>query len=470
MPVLCVLPKQPARATPTGASPSNVDELQLKELLCPYRGGIQRVPIAMRGGAIGLLRLSSLARVCQSKCVIPADTNKNASTAWLEITVDPSGLTFETDPLGTFPLWWFEDDSRVVITSEVKSLIALQGIEVELDDTALRKARHPLDFSPFQRVRRVYPGAILRVSPTLEVTEERRTPLVFRPTSMFATTAVSEDALDAALIASARAICGDGATSATWGAFLSGGIDSSLATALTHARHPDVQTFTLGTYLGDEYSDAETLASHLGLTHTRVPADEEAALVHFEHAVFCNEMTDGLTAETLAQLGILAAAAAAKNVRRIVTGYGADLLFGSMLRHQQYMKVTAVDDLQSLIERTCWTGEFAPFYAWSHGIEIHHLFWDPAVMNTAFRIPPECSFDGTEEKVLLRSVAAERGHLDHRHVRRKKQAMTDGTQFNQLLSSALGLGNSYAYEQKSARCISQLKSLLDRTRTEGVAS
>ena len=80
------------------------------------------------------------------------------------------------------------------------------------------------------------------------------------------------------------------------------------------------------------------------------------------------------------------------------------------------------------------------------------------------------SFDGTEEKVLLRSVAAERGHLDHRHVRRKKQAMTDGTQINQLLSSALGLGNSYAYEQKSARCISQLKNLLDRTRTEGVAS
>ena len=243
-----------------------------------------------------------------------------------------------------------------MITSEVKSLIALQGVQVELDDNALRKARHPLDFSPFRRVRRVYPGAILRVSPTLELTEERRTPLVFRPTSMFATTAVSEDALDAALIASARAICGDGATSATCGTFLSGGIDSSLATALTHASHPDVQTFTLGTDLGDEYSDAETLASHLGLTHTRVTADEEAALVHFEHAVFCNEMTDGLTAETLAQLGILAAAAAAKNVRRIVTGYGADLLFGSMLRHQQYMTVTAVDDLQSLIERTCWTG------------------------------------------------------------------------------------------------------------------
>jgi asparagine synthetase B (glutamine-hydrolysing) len=468
MPVLCVLLKQPAKVMPNGASPCVVDEARLEELLCPYRGKIQRVAIAMRG-AVGVLRLSSLAGVRQSKCVIPADTRKNAATAWLEITVDPTGLTFETDPLGTFPLWCFEDDSRVVITSEVKSLTALHGVAVELDDDALRKARHPADFSPFRGVQRVYPGAILRVSPTLELTEERRTPLTYRPTSMFATVAASEDALDAALISSARAICSDGAAQATWGTFLSGGIDSSLATALTHVCQPYVQTFTLGTDLGSEYAEAEELASHLFLRHTRVAANAEAAVAHFERAVFCNEMVDGLTAETLAQLGVLAAAAS-ENVRRVVTGYGADLLFGSMLRHEQYMKVTAVDDLHSLIERTCWTGEFAPFYAWSHGIEIHHLFWEPAVMNAAFRIPPESSFDGTEEKVLLRRVAAERGHLDHRHVRRKKQAMTDGTQFNQLLSSALGLGDSYAYGQKSARCISQLKCLLDPTMTEGIAS
>jgi asparagine synthetase B (glutamine-hydrolysing) len=465
MPVQCVLLKRRAKAAPAAAW---LDESLLAELLCPYRGGIQRVAIAMRG-TVGVLRLSSLARVCQSKCVIPADTRKNASTAWLEITVDPTGLTFETDPLGTFPLWCFEDDSRVVITSEVKSLIALQGVQVELDDNALQKARHPADFSPFRGVRRVYPGAILRVSPTLELTEERRTPLAYRPTSMFATDAASEDALDAALIASARAICGDGAARATWGTFLSGGIDSSLATALTHVRQPDLQTFTLGTDLGNEYADAEELTSHLCVSHTRVAADAEAAVAHFEHAVFCNEMVDGLTAEILAQLGILAAAAS-KNVRRVVTGYGADLLFGSMLRHEQYMAATAVEDLRSLIERTCWTGEFAPFYAWSQGIEIHHLYWDPAVMNAAFRIPPESSFDGTEEKVLLRRLAAERGHLDRRHVRRKKQAMTDGTQFNRLLSSALGLGPSYAYEQKGARCISKLKNVMDRTMTEGVAS
>jgi carbapenam-3-carboxylate synthase len=469
VPFLCVLLKQPARVTPTGASPSDVDELCLKELLCPYRGRIQRVPVAMHGGAVGVLRLSSLAGVSQSKCLIPAGTRKNASTAWLEISMEPGGLTFETDPLGTFPLWWFEDESRVVITSEVKSLVALEGIEVELDDDSLQKARHPADFSPFRGIRRVYPGAVLRVSPTLELTEERRAPLDYRPTSMFANESAGQDALERALIDSARAICGGGATRASWGTFLSGGIDSSLATALIQVWQPAVQTFTLGTDLGNEYSDAEALASSLGLRHTRVTADAKAAVDLFEHAVFCNEMVDGLTAEILAQLGILAAAAA-ENVRSVVTGYGADLLFGSMLRHQQYIKATAVDDLQSLIERTCWTGEFAPFYAWSLGVEMHHLYWDPNVMNAAFRVPPEFSFDGTEEKVLLRSTAVERGHLHRRHALRKKQAMTDGMQFNRLLSSGLGVDSSFAYEEKSTRCISKLKDVLARTVSEGVAS
>lgn len=468
MPVLCVLLKQPARVTPTGASPSAVDGLRLQELLCPYRGGIQHFPIAMRGGTVGVLWLSSLARVGKSKCVIPRDTRKNPSTVWLEITMDPSGLTFETDPLGTFPLWCFQDDSRVVITSEVKSLTALQGVQVELDDNALRKARHPADFSPFVGVRRVYPGAILHVSPNVELTEEHRQPLVYQSASMFASESEAEDALDAALAESARAICGDG-DRAPWGTFLSGGVDSSLATTLASRHQPDIRTFTLGTDLGNEYQEAEALASTLGLAHTRVVTDAEDAVTHFEHAVFCNEMVDGLTAEIVAQLSILAKAAS-NDVRGIVTGYGADLLFGSMLRHQDYMAATAVDDLQSLIERTRWTGEFTPFYGWTHGVEIHHLFWDPAVMNTAFRIPPEFSYGGAEEKVLLRRMAVTRRHLGRRHASRKKQAMTDGMGFNRLLSAALGIDSSRGYEEKNARCISQLTTEFNRTMTEGVAS
>lgn len=459
MPFLCVFSKPRGRDAHATAARVGVDLVLLAGRLCPYGGELRRVE--MPHGALHLTSLAALPvgdAESRTTCLIPRGTHKNAQTAWLEIELEGPEVRFETDPLGMFPLWYFEDEGRLVITSEVKSLLAL-GIEVGFEPEA-SAARRPPAFSPYRHVRRVTPGATLSVSADGVVTEHRRDPLVYRPASMMESEEAGKSLLETALVASARAI---GGGAGGWGTFLSGGIDSSIATSLMKRTCPDLRTFTLGTALGDEYSEAEDLALHLGVSHARVVAREADAIEHFDRAVFCNETIDGLTAETLAQLSILGKAAA-PSVRHVVTGYGADLLFGSMLRHELYMKVTGVDDLQSLIERTCWTGEFCPFFAWSLGIEIHHLFWDPDVMNSAFRIPPEASFDGTQdaqEKRLLRNMATERGLLERRHAHREKQAMTDGTQFNQVCSSALRLASKHAYDQKNARCVAQLRPLYE---------
>jgi asparagine synthetase B (glutamine-hydrolysing) len=458
MPFLFVRPKQREIAP---------DVTRLATRLCPYRGAITRIELAG-----GQLYVSSLAELAPGRVAIPARTQRNPQTSWLELRDDGTGARFETDPLGTFPLWVVETDDFVVVTSEVKSLRAIDGFEIAFEPERWPAHRkRPPDYSPYANVRRIYPGAILHVSRTGAVREDRRTALVYRPAELITSPDEQRAELDAALLESARAIAGAGAA---WGAFLSGGIDSSLATALVQRHHAELRTFTLGTEHGDEYGDAEALARHLNVPHERVFASRQDALAHFERAVFCNETIDGITAETLAQLSILASAAAAKVHRAvtpdgdardgfascIVTGYGADLLFGSMLRHELYMKVTGVDDLQSLIERTCWSGEFAPFYAWSLGVAVHHLFWDPRVMNCAFRIPPEASFDGTREKLVLRTLAVARGYLLESHAFRRKQALTDGTQFNCVLSSALGLEGAHAYDGKNARAISILRRVL----------
>jgi asparagine synthetase B (glutamine-hydrolysing) len=470
MPFLCVFHKRANEENRTSA----IDLDRLSKLLCPYRGALTRHDLSH-----GVLFLSTIGGVTSRAAVsmptatdawaIPAGTRKNAQTAWLEIAADDHGALFRTDPLGTFPLWYFEDETRLVVTGEVKSLTALADVRVAFRADAFDSPRHPPDFSPYEAIRRVPPGAVLRVSRELLVTEESREALQYRPASMLASASECATLLESALLDSARAI---GSSSegrpelaeergGGWGTFLSGGVDSSIATSLMKRLRPELSTFTLGTALGDEYADAEALAAYLGASHTRVFATEPDAIAYFERAVFCNETVDGLSAETLAQLGVLAAESATRSVRHIVTGYGADLLFGSMLRHELYMKVTGVDDLRSLIERTCWSGEFAPFFAWSLGVEIHHLFWDPSVMNCAFRIPLDTSFDGEREKIVLRDVACERGYMLREHAHRRKQALTDGTQFNQVLSSAFRLQSRHAYDEKNARCIAQLRRLYD---------
>jgi len=101
-------------------------------------------------------------------------------------------------------------------------------------------------------------------------------------------------------------------------------------------------------------------------------------------------------------------------------------------------------------------------FAWSLGIEIHHLFWDPDVMNCAFRIPNEYNFDGEREKVALRTLAVDGGFMEQSHAFRKKHAMTDGTQFNRVLSNALVLDDNYSYDRKSDQCIVLLDKIFNQ--------
>lgn len=451
MSFLCVLTQANASRDATYA-----DTDRLVELLCPYQGQLQYV--SLPSGALYLSELADYqALYNEFTCTIPKGSAKNPQTSWMELKADDSELVFNTDPLGTFPIWYLHEGERLIITSEVKSLLALvEKAEIQLNQQAIDKGgKRPADFSPYHNIKRVPPGCTLIVERDLSLSAVGGSPLQYRPAEKFQCIEEAKAELAAALVRSSQSIAQASDHCAT---FLSGGIDSSTATALMNRLSLNLPTFTLGTEFGDEYLDAEDLANYLEAPHNRVFADQKDASSHFERAIFCNETVDGLTAETLAQLSILSQAAS-QHVTDVVTGYGADLLFGSMLRHELYMQVTGVDDLQSLIERTCWSGEFSPFFAWSLGIQLHHLFWDPEVMNCAFRIPDEANFDGIREKVPLRTLAVENAFMQHQHAFRKKHAMTDGTQFNRVLSEAYGLADNYSYGAKDQLCVAHLEQL-----------
>src|SRR4029077_14967796 len=89
-----------------------------------------------------------------------------AQTAWLEIRADGDTARFETDPLGTFPLWVAETDAFVAVTGEVKCLRALDGFAIAFEPERWPADRkRPPDYSPYANIARVRPGAVLRVAP-----------------------------------------------------------------------------------------------------------------------------------------------------------------------------------------------------------------------------------------------------------------------------------------------------------------
>jgi asparagine synthetase B (glutamine-hydrolysing) len=114
----------------------------------------------------------------------------------------------------------------LIVTGKVKGLLAMGGLVIGFEPERWPASRkRPPDYSPHANVRRVFPGAVVHVSADLEVREERRAPLEYLPATILETDA-RQARLEEALLESAREIA---ACEGPWGAFVSGGIDSSLA-------------------------------------------------------------------------------------------------------------------------------------------------------------------------------------------------------------------------------------------------
>lgn len=119
------------------------------------------------------------------------------------------------------------------------------------------------------------------------------------------------------------------------GAFLSGGIDSSLIVALMREVQDDVQTFTIGFdedswVATDESDDAERIARHLGTHHRRLAVTGRDALDVVPQLA---RMYDFPFADVSAIPTTLVSAFARRHVTVSLSGDGADELFGGYARY-----------------------------------------------------------------------------------------------------------------------------------------
>ena len=167
----------------------------------------------MRGGAVGVLRLSSLAGVSQSKCVIPAARARM-----------PRRRGSRSPGIGP------DRNSRPIRSGPSRS--GVTGMTPHHDHRRSEEPHGPSGRRGRTRRNLCRNHDVLRISVrsggfsacTLE--QSRVSPIRadrgappgsrVRPVSMFASDAASEDGLEAALIASARAICSDGAAGRHW--------------------------------------------------------------------------------------------------------------------------------------------------------------------------------------------------------------------------------------------------------------
>lgn len=243
-------------------------------------------------------------------------------------------LVLARDRFGQKPLFLLEQDGMLLFASEIKSLLAFPGVRPVVNRDALwdyfAYRYVPAPATLFRGIRKLMPGCQAvweagRLTETRYYTPPDREPLT-TPTSLRDPVGSFLEKLDEAV--RIRMI-----SDVPFGAFLSGGIDSSAVVGLMsrHLNQP-VKTFSVG-FAESGYSElgyARTIADLFHTDHHELTVSQDHLMAHLPALV---RFHDAPVAEPSDIPIYLLSIEAAKSVKMVLTGEGADEFLGGYPKH-----------------------------------------------------------------------------------------------------------------------------------------
>lgn len=186
-------------------------------------------------------------------------------------------LILVRDRLGVKPLFYFERDGRVYFASDIKAIWAACNEELSLDYTAMDSYLNfyciPQEYTIFQGVKKVLPAHYIKFSRNSSNTE-RYWFLTFANKGRKKEEEYLEEATDKIREAVSRRLISD----VPLGAFLSGGVDSSVVVALMTQLSSQIKTFSVG-FKDESYSElkyARAVAKKFSTDHHELIIEPDA--------------------------------------------------------------------------------------------------------------------------------------------------------------------------------------------------
>ena len=220
------------------------------------------------------------------------------------------------------------------------------------------------------------------------------------------------------------------------GAFLSGGLDSSAICALLARRLPGLHTFAVGLPGSPDLAAARRVADHLGTVHHERVVDPEEIAAALPDIVWSLESTDPDLVRSAVPTWFVAELAA-RHVKVVLTGEGADELFAGYRYHADVPAELLHDELRrSLGEMHHVNLQRVDRMTMAHSLEARVPFLDLDFIDAALRVPVELKLPtGGPEKWVLREAVADL--LPPDIVWRTKSQFDEGTGVGDLVDRAL---------------------------------
>lgn len=257
------------------------------------------------------------------------------------------------DPLGIKPLYYAAREKEFAFASELQALQPLPWLDDSIDPAALyayfRYLCVPAPASILRGVRKLPSGSLLR-------RDAGGVRIIRYWNAEARAKAARNDPLDLSFLAAAdelevrlrRSIRLHMQSDVPYGAFLSGGVDSSTVVALMQAESTrPVKTFSIGftDISHDESRHARAVAQHLGTDHHELilNADDVPALIPEVASYYDEPFADGSSIPTF-----LVSKFAREHVTVSLSGDGGDELFGG---YPRYFWASRIEKLRNRLTR-----------------------------------------------------------------------------------------------------------------------
>lgn len=235
-------------------------------------------------------------------------------------------------------------------------------------------------------------------------------------------------------------------TDVPYGVLLSGGLDSSLISAivqkfaprrveengLSEAWWPKVHSFAVGLEGSPDLIAAQKVADSIGTVHHTIHFTEQEGIDALKEVIYHLETYDVTTVRASTPMYLMARKIKAMGIKMVLSGEGADEIFGGYLYfhkapNAQEFHEELVRKLENLHRFDCLRANKS-MSAW--GIEARVPFLDKNFMDIAMRINPEDKMcgNGKIEKGILRK--AFEGYLPEEILWRQKEQFSDGVGYS----------------------------------------
>jgi asparagine synthase (glutamine-hydrolysing) len=220
------------------------------------------------------------------------------------------------------------------------------------------------------------------------------------------------------------------------GAFLSGGLDSSAICALLVRQVPELHTFAVGLPDSPDLVAARRVAEHLGTTHHERVIDPGEIAQVLPHIVWSLESIDPDLVRSAVPTWFVAELAA-RHVKVVLTGEGADELFAGYRYHATVPGHLLHAELRrSLGELHHINLQRVDRMTMAHSLEARVPFLDLDFIDAALRVPVGYKLPpGGPEKWVLREAVADLLPADI--VWRTKAQFDEGSGVGDLVARAL---------------------------------